>query len=282
VKHDKTTVLIQGVLALVGGREVAVGNSRLLAGQGIYLTDEQAAEEAAWQAKGAPLISHKAACVAAVGLPSVCVPQVQPTWAVGSSSWDPLQVRPWCGSPSTTRRRGWQPWRISRVLEPPQRYGSPAVLTGACQSNIASSTCVVASAGAAPQLVLTRRQAAPWQAQASLGSLMIVQRIPLFKSSIAHASGQRHPAAGAAHGHADRRLRRRGGGGGRCGGAAAGGRARRPAAGRQARQGGSAQEWLTRYWEHTPDHPDAVQQLPGRCLFTVLMRGVGTQTLRMS
>lgn len=42
----------QGVVATVGGREVAVGNSRLLAGQGIRVDPDQAAAEAAWQAKG--------------------------------------------------------------------------------------------------------------------------------------------------------------------------------------------------------------------------------------
>ena len=55
-------LVLQGVLALVGGREVAVGNSRLLAGQGICLTDEQAAEEAAWQAKGALCIDRSSLC----------------------------------------------------------------------------------------------------------------------------------------------------------------------------------------------------------------------------
>ena len=49
-------------MALVGGRDVAVGNSRLLGGQGICLTDEQAAEEEAWQAKGALVISQSSLC----------------------------------------------------------------------------------------------------------------------------------------------------------------------------------------------------------------------------
>ena len=38
---------------------MAVGNSCLLAGQGVCLTDEQAAEEAAWQAKGAGALFHR-------------------------------------------------------------------------------------------------------------------------------------------------------------------------------------------------------------------------------
>lgn len=61
---DRAPVSLQGVLALVGGREVAVGNSRLLAGQGICLTNDQAAEEAAWQAKGV-LLFIEVACAAA-------------------------------------------------------------------------------------------------------------------------------------------------------------------------------------------------------------------------
>lgn len=42
-------------MACVSGREVAVGNSRLLASQGVRLDTAQAAEEALWQAKGARL-----------------------------------------------------------------------------------------------------------------------------------------------------------------------------------------------------------------------------------
>ncbi len=43
----------QGIVATVGGREVAVGNSRLLAARGVRLKPGQSAEEALWQAKGA-------------------------------------------------------------------------------------------------------------------------------------------------------------------------------------------------------------------------------------
>jgi cation transport ATPase len=70
VQHTSCISWIQGVLALVGGRAVAVGNSRLLAGQGVRLTEKQVAEEAAWQAKGASVIIA-ASFAAAAGVP-VC------------------------------------------------------------------------------------------------------------------------------------------------------------------------------------------------------------------
>ncbi len=37
---------------MVGGHEVAIGNSRLLAGQGIRLRPGQVESEASWQAQG--------------------------------------------------------------------------------------------------------------------------------------------------------------------------------------------------------------------------------------
>lgn len=43
---------LQGVIAEVGGRTVAVGNSRLLQGQGVQLDDQQASLQAGWQSKG--------------------------------------------------------------------------------------------------------------------------------------------------------------------------------------------------------------------------------------
>lgn len=43
----------QGVVAEVGGRQVVVGNSRLLRGEGVRLDPPQAHSEATWQAKGA-------------------------------------------------------------------------------------------------------------------------------------------------------------------------------------------------------------------------------------
>ena len=63
---NRNTLPTQGVLALVGGRQVAVGNSRLLVGQGICLTDEQAAAEAAWQAKGAKTFSQQSSLCGSV------------------------------------------------------------------------------------------------------------------------------------------------------------------------------------------------------------------------
>jgi hypothetical protein len=68
----------------------------------------------------------------------------------------------------------------------------------------------------------------------------VTQRALWSSFLISCALGQRHSAAGAAHSYADGRLRRRSGRCGCCGGTAAGRRARRPAAGRQARQGAVA------------------------------------------
>lgn len=47
-----STLLRQGIVATVAGRAVAVGNARLLAGQGVRVGPSQAVAEVAWQARG--------------------------------------------------------------------------------------------------------------------------------------------------------------------------------------------------------------------------------------
>ena len=43
---------LQGLIAEVSGRTVAVGNSGLLQGQGVHLDDQQTSLQAGWQSKG--------------------------------------------------------------------------------------------------------------------------------------------------------------------------------------------------------------------------------------
>jgi hypothetical protein len=233
--------VVQGVLALVGGREVAVGNSSLLAGQGICLNDEQAAEEAAWQAKGARV--HR--CT------KLCDSSRRAQRAHASNAADLEKVQQWVGSCAGAT----VVWvaidnivaGLAAVADQPRAGAAAAVcVTCSMYKGMAITSAHVACLGFAA-LCLQRRNPAAQQPATGLTSRQtpawnppsIIQTILLPFLHHLCVSGQRHPAPGAAHGHADGRLRRRSSGGGRRGGAAAGGRARQPAAGRQARQGGN-------------------------------------------